>query len=199
MAGLWQGIVVRSNNDTFQWIAQDVASEVVGKEAAADASTNINKLVGLIKGEQPKDASMRYIYTDNETHDIMTLVVAGQTFSTMNNAQRVEFAVTWFIVLFMGIGILCRIRRPDETWWLAITCGVILIGTLAVRTAGFVYGIERVFFHVSFIVMPYFVFGCNRISSWLKMNQHIIPVAIVAVYFLAGSGILYYAWGEAIT
>lgn len=126
--------------------------------------------------------------------DSMTKVALGMTFFTMNVPQKIEFVLTWMLIVTAGIGLLLNLKNKSLSIPTMVGFGLMTLCVL-VPTIGRTNGIERIYFFFSALILICMVMGLNKLSYMLKIRTWILPTTLCGLYFITASGITYSLFG----
>jgi len=185
-SGIWQGVVTQIPMSQMGVVARGSIENIT------DAS--ITDLVAPETTSKAPKVSAPTIFSKLDSRDTMVQVAFGSTFGEMKNAERSEFILTWLLVLLSFFGII--IGNPKQKIWAAGVIGFALLASgVIIPKIGLAYGIQRIYFHMSWVLLLYTMYGTERISNILKLPDKLISTVITGAYFFTASGLLYYALG----
>ncbi len=124
--------------------------------------------------------------------DGMASVALGQTFGTMNICQRYEVVLTWVLMGLISLGLLYKADSFTLEHAAAVTGYGLLVAGIIYPTIDSYFGIQRVYFCVSPLLLIFAVYGMRWMTKFIP--KPLMP-AITIAYSLAGTGILYYVLG----
>ena len=133
-----------------------------------------------------------------EYKESVVQVAFGKTLPYMNIPQKIEFVLSWLIVLLLTGGLLAALLRnklSDIHAIMAVTVYGLIVLTVAIPYLSVFYGISRVYFTAMAIIAPCFAMGTQEVSKLLKINGYILPAIILVVYALCVSGIMHSWFG----
>ncbi len=126
--------------------------------------------------------------------DSVTQVALGATLRTMNLAQRIEFVVSWLVVMVLSYGVLCLIRRGDlrveARGMVFIAFALCLTGVIS-PVVSVNYGIARVYYFALLVLAPCFIIGMDSLAPKVKLPPQVISGCLVFFYLLSTTGILH--------
>ena len=125
-------------------------------------------------------------------------IAFGKTWPYMNIPQKIEFVLSWIIVVLLSFGLLMALIRNkliDNHAIMAVTAYGLILLAITIPWLSVYYGITRIYFTAMAIIAPCFVMGTQEISKRLKINGYILPSIIIVSYALCVSGILHYWFG----
>lgn len=133
-----------------------------------------------------------------ESRHPVTQAVLGMTLPYMNAPQRIEWGLSWAVVLFMSYG-LYRVLRyklfgPLHRW-LAFFFYAATVLAVVIPHMGIYYGAVRVYFTGLVVLAPCYVEGASVLSKRVGVPRYILPACVVVFYGLAVSGVLHSWFG----
>lgn len=136
-------------------------------------------------------------FWDIESRDPVVQVALGKTWQYMNPAQKIEFGVSWAVILLLTWGLWVSWRKRQ--WNLLTSFQVVAyIGTVAgvvIPALSIYYGSTRIFYSGSVVMAPLLVIGANDVGRRLKIKEYWLPCILVASYMLATTGVLHMLMG----
>lgn len=126
-----------------------------------------------------------------ETREAVIQVAFGKTWPVMNAAQRIEFIVSWMVVLSLAASVLYCIKKKiisQEHSALAIGVGIMMVLALVLPAASKLYGIGRFYTAGVIMVAPCFGILAEKIKYYY-------PVVLLILYGLLISGVIYHWMG----
>ena len=133
-----------------------------------------------------------------ESRDPVVQAAFGKTFPAMNTPQRIEFALSWLIVILITYGLYCLFRHKVFSLThrlLALVFYMAIILTVIIPHFGMWYGVVRVYFTGLAVLSPCFYIGTREVSKIFRIKEYILPAIIVLVYALCVSGITHSIFG----
>ncbi len=125
----------------------------------------------------------------------MTSVAVGQTFWYMNNAQRVDFLLTWLVMGLISLGLLVGFRRLSVGHAAAIAGYGLLTAGILFPALDAYFGIQRIYFCVSAFLLIFLVYGIRWLAKLTRVSPCLSLSVATGAYFVVGSGLLYYMMG----
>ena len=125
-------------------------------------------------------------------------VAFGKTWRFMNIAQKIEWVLSWLIVLFLTAGLGIAAQQGGFTIEFVVL-GIIfysaILLAIAIPHLSVFYGALRVYFSSLIVLAPCFVFGVKIISESVGLNGYLVAWFIIFWYALAVSGWLHRMMG----
>ena len=133
-----------------------------------------------------------------ESRDAVVQAAFGKTFSIMNTPQRIEFFLSWLIVVLITYGLYHSIRHkvfsPTHRL-LALAFFAAIALTVIVPRFSVGYGVVRVYFTGLVVLAPCFYIGAKEISRLFRVEEYILPTIIILIYASGVSGIMHSFFG----
>ena len=122
----------------------------------------------------------------------------GKTLPYMNIPQKIEFVLSWMMVLSLCGGFLLMLYRRQfsetHTIMACIMFSFILI-TLIIPHISIYYGIGRVYFTSLIALAPCFTIGVQKLAEQIKIRGYVLQTALVTSYALTVSGTTHLLFG----
>ncbi len=133
-----------------------------------------------------------------ESRESVVQIAFGKTFSTMNIPRKVEFIISWIIVLLITMGLIISIKEKKYNIitlkFMAILYSMILV-TIILPHISVYYGVIRVYFTALPILTLCFITSTNKLSDKLKINKYALPLSVITLHYITVSGILHSWFG----
>jgi uncharacterized membrane protein len=120
--------------------------------------------------------------TTSSASGLLSNTVLGINFLTNSIIARLEVIATWLVILSLILGFIVHIKRH----YLFTGAAVIGLGLLGLGLVSPVlsssYGIQRIYFHFSFLLLPFAIYGLVWISQKIRLREWILPVVLTGFY-----------------
>jgi len=130
---------------------------------------------GIISGQVPSD-------TTGGVGIAQTIV--GSNFGGLDIIHKSEMIGTW--LLFGAIGVGFVMYRGKHYLFLAggvVGLALVALALVSPWLNGY-YGIQRVYFHFSFLLLPFAVYGLMWLSKTARIWQWTLPTVLTVFYFV---------------
>ena len=132
------------------------------------------------------------------TRDSLVRVALGFTFSKMNGAQRVEFFLSWIIVLALSYGLLLVVIKKDLrdklglgfVVFLVVCYAMIAIAVLAPYLSR-VAGMYRTYYTALIPLSICLVIGLMDLAKRMRVSVDLLLALIIVPYFFCTTGLLH--------
>lgn len=155
----------------------------------------------------------QFFVTEIRDNSVTSLFSNPETFGGV--PQRVEWALSWLLILLIGIGVLIlllhittRFKKSNklnnfiafdkisiEYIALCLGCTLILLASVILPLILTGYDYFRLFGQMLIVLAPCFVIGCVTLSRYTKVNPYWIAIVVLVPYFLCTTSLLYEAFG----
>ncbi len=186
-----------ARNNVYLFIEQSVTGEsgTLTTPAFVEALPEEEQQVLV---EEFKESTRLQNFMRLESREQAVQAAFGKTLPYMNAPQKVEFALSWIVVITLTGGLFYSYRRKILTpshQWLAVAFYLAAVVTTIIPHMSMFYGAVRVYFTGLSVLATCFVIGVNRFSSIIRMPKYILSTGIVIFYGLSVSGILHSWFG----
>ncbi len=179
IVGVWHGIVIRTPANAMSQVAEV-----------------------LVTGERPSwysdDSEDGGGFFDLATRDVVISVALGTTLSDMNTAQRVEFALSWSILLLLSYGLLLAVFKKYIRDKLGLSFVVFLLCCYLIIAFGVlapylsrIYGMVRIYYTALIPLSICLVVALGDLAKRMRMPANLLIFLVVGPYFLCTSGLLH--------
>lgn len=163
--------------------------QVIVKNAVGIGIAVVKKAVGEVVDAE----SISFFKTDGR--DSVIQVAFGSTFMEMNAPQRIEFVFSWLMILLVTFGLIYVVWKLMDIRGLALLGYLLLVWTVVSPYTGHAYGIARVYFQTSIILLPCLALGLRYLGDRLKVSAAGLGLVAVIPYMLCTSGIMHKLFG----
>ena len=110
--------------------------------------------------------------------------IMGANFGGLDIIHKLEMIGTWLLFAAIGAGFVMQ-REKHYLFLSAAVVGIALVALALVSPwlNGY-YGIQRVYFHFSFLLLPFAVYGLMWLSKTAKIWQWTLPTVLTVFYFV---------------
>lgn len=125
-------------------------------------------------------------------------VAFGKTWDTMNIPQKIEFGLSWMIVILVSWGLVYVIKRRKlmEIHRVMVVASYLLILlSMAIPYISNYYGMGRVWLTSLVIMVPPFVLGIKALAGRYAKFSYIIILSILIPYGMCVSGAMHLLFG----
>lgn len=129
-----------------------------------------------------------------ESRDPVLQVAFGATWQYMNLPQRIEFVISWLVILALTYGVVRVVRRRDyriEAKATALVAYGLCLAGIIYPAISVNYGIARVYYFASLALAPCLIVGLTTIASKVRVSSAVLCAVLVFGYMLATTGILH--------
>lgn len=197
---LWQGKL-------FQ-VSREKSAQVFLKRSFSLSSESLDRPIYPIKGGVMVPASSSHAvistkaidrlhnFLSLESRDPIIQVAFGKTLRYMNIPQRMEFALSWLMVLCLTVGVIFTTCRHLELY--IIMCAsmfLVIIATVILPHVSIFYGMGRVYLTALTVLAPCFAIGISMVAEAVGINGYVLGTVLVLLYALCVSGIMHSMFG----
>ena len=110
--------------------------------------------------------------------------IMGSNFGGLDIIHKLEMIGTWLLFAAIGAGFVMQ-REKHYLFLSAAVVGIALVALALVSPwlNGY-YGIQRVYFHFSFLLLPFAVYGLMWLSKTARIWQWTLPTVLTVFYFV---------------
>ena len=174
---VWHGIVFDRPMSDGMTFAERAVKEIVMPAESVGGGTSQNPLFAMGSRES------------------VIQVAFGATLSRMNIPQRIEFVFSWLMILMITFGVGYSLWKREQLSTLALAGFLLLVWTVLSPYTGLAYGIARVYFQCSVILLSCLGIGLEYLGSRSKVPAALIGFCVAVPYILCTSGIMHSLFG----
>ncbi len=163
-------------------------------DSALTAVPDIRQDVSIVPDPTVNSANFYLL----ESRDPVVQVAFGKTLSIMNIPQKIEFVLSWLIVIILSLGLVyCVLRRKLTTPHavIAVVAYSLILSAIVIPYISQAYGAVRTYFTSLVVLAPMFAIGIRDFSARFKLRGEWIGFGILLLYALCTSGVMHLMFG----
>jgi len=126
-------------------------------------------------------------------------VAFGMTLGEMNIAQKIEFVLSWLLIILMTYGLYYHIRykfKENKLYIIpAIISYILILITIAIPHLSNTHGISKIYYQAIMVLAVFIVVSCSKLAETIKIPSVLIAALIIGPYMLCTTGALHHMLG----